>query len=195
MPVTNSHGGDYGFLAPRFARHRNDGKLRRRDVLRLAGGVAALPAAFKLARAQAFPAHPIKLLVGFPPGGQVDIIARIAAHQIQGAAGRSRRQRACAVARGVRQIHCRRNRKVAQGGPVRGIAAAVRVFTSPRPRREGDHAAFAPHSFLLAIAAPSLSARNFAQTIESTTVGSARTAVPKPQSTPAMTRSRPTMSA
>jgi tripartite-type tricarboxylate transporter receptor subunit TctC len=53
--------------------------LRRRDVLRLAGGAAALPAISTLARAQAYPAHPVKLLVGFPPGGQVDIIARIVA--------------------------------------------------------------------------------------------------------------------
>jgi len=89
MPVTNSHGGGYGFRAPRFARPRNGGKLRRRDVLRLAGGVAALPAASKLARAQAFPAHPIKLLVGFPPGGQVDIIARIAAQWLSQQLGQS----------------------------------------------------------------------------------------------------------
>ncbi len=53
--------------------------LRRRDLLRLAGGAVALPAISTLARAQAYPAYPIKLLVGFPPGGQVDIIARIAA--------------------------------------------------------------------------------------------------------------------
>jgi tripartite-type tricarboxylate transporter receptor subunit TctC len=53
--------------------------LRRRDLLRLAGGAVALPAISTLARAQAYPAHPIQLLVGFPPGGQVDIIARIAA--------------------------------------------------------------------------------------------------------------------
>ena len=79
MSVTNSHGGGYGFRAPRFARPRNDDKLRRRDVLRLAGGAVALPAISTLARAQAYPAHPIKLLVGFPPGGQVDIIGRIAA--------------------------------------------------------------------------------------------------------------------
>ncbi|MGA8355912.1 MAG: tripartite tricarboxylate transporter substrate binding protein [Xanthobacteraceae bacterium] len=47
--------------------------------MRLAGGAVALPAISTLARAQAYPAHPIKLLVGFPPGGQVDIIGRIAA--------------------------------------------------------------------------------------------------------------------
>jgi len=38
----------------------------------------------------------------------------------------------------------------------------------------------------LAIAAPSLSARSFAQTMLSATVGSVRTAVLKPQSTPAI---------
>ena len=79
MSVTNSHSGGYGFRAPRFARPRNDDKLRRRDVLRLAASGVALPAISTLARAQAYPAHPIKLLVGFPPGGQVDIIGRIAA--------------------------------------------------------------------------------------------------------------------
>ena len=39
------------------------------------------------------------------------------------------------------------------------------------------------------------SALSFAQTMLSATIGSVRTAVPKPQSTPAITRSRPTMSA
>ncbi|HEX3937606.1 MAG TPA: tripartite tricarboxylate transporter substrate binding protein [Xanthobacteraceae bacterium] len=53
--------------------------MRRRDVLRLAGGAAALPAISTLARAEVYPAHPIKLLVGFPPGGQVDIVARLSA--------------------------------------------------------------------------------------------------------------------
>ena len=60
---------------------------------------------------------------------------------------------------------------------------------------KSHHAAFEPHSRWLAIAAPSPSALSFAQTMLSTTIGSVRTAVPKPQSTPAITRSRPTMSA
>ena len=46
------------------------------------------------------------------------------------------------------------------------------------------------HNFPLAIAAPSLSACSFAHTMLSYTMGSVRTAVPKPQSTPAIRRSR-----
>ena len=54
-------------------------KLRRRDFLRAAVAAAALAPAPRLARAQAYPAHPVRLLVGFPVGGQVDIIARVTA--------------------------------------------------------------------------------------------------------------------
>jgi len=53
-------------------------KLARRTFLRLAAS-AALPLAPRLARAQSYPAHPIRLLVGFPAGGQVDIVARVTA--------------------------------------------------------------------------------------------------------------------
>jgi hypothetical protein len=50
------------------------------------------------------------------------------------------------------------------------------------------------HSFLLAMRAPSARAPSFAQAIVGTTVGAAAE-VAKPQSTPAMTFSRPTISA
>ncbi|MFZ3309532.1 MAG: tripartite tricarboxylate transporter substrate binding protein [Xanthobacteraceae bacterium] len=63
--------------------------LRRRDLLRLAGGALALPAISTSARAQAYPEHPIKLLVGYPPGGQIDIIARIAAQGLSQQLGQS----------------------------------------------------------------------------------------------------------
>ena len=59
--------------------------------------------------------------------------------QIQGAAVRSRRQRTVDVARGVRPIHRRGNREVAQGGPVRRAEAAVK--SSLRAKRSNPAAA------------------------------------------------------
>src|SRR5271166_6530771 len=52
-------------------------ELPRRKFLQIAA--AALPLTPRLARAQAYPAHPLRLLVGFPAGGQVDIVARVTA--------------------------------------------------------------------------------------------------------------------
>jgi len=64
-------------------------KLRRRDFLRAAAAAAALAPAPRLARAQAYPAHPVRLLVGFPAGGQVDIIARVTAQWLGDRLGQS----------------------------------------------------------------------------------------------------------
>ncbi len=52
-------------------------KLPRRKFLRLAAGVAALPAASRSASAQAYPTRPVRIIVGYAAGGGVDIAARL----------------------------------------------------------------------------------------------------------------------
>jgi tripartite-type tricarboxylate transporter receptor subunit TctC len=46
--------------------------------LHLAAGAAALPVMPRLAWAQAYPTRPVRWIVGFPPGGGADTVARIA---------------------------------------------------------------------------------------------------------------------
>jgi tripartite-type tricarboxylate transporter receptor subunit TctC len=49
----------------------------RREFLHLAAGAGALPFAPHVARAQAYPSRPVRMIVGFPAGGGGDLVARL----------------------------------------------------------------------------------------------------------------------
>src|SRR5262245_38305731 len=56
---------------------RDTMKRSRRTFLQLAAGAAALPALSRFASAQAYPTRPLRMIIGYPPGGSADITARL----------------------------------------------------------------------------------------------------------------------
>ena len=57
-------------------------KLPRRNFLHLAAGAAALPVVSRIAWAQAYPTRPVRIIVGYPPGGSADVVARLIGQQL-----------------------------------------------------------------------------------------------------------------
>ncbi|PWT91631.1 MAG: MFS transporter [Proteobacteria bacterium] len=56
---------------------RRRARMQRRRFLTLAAGAVALPALAPSARAQAFPSRPVRLIIGYTPGGSADMTARL----------------------------------------------------------------------------------------------------------------------
>jgi tripartite-type tricarboxylate transporter receptor subunit TctC len=64
-------------------------KLSRRQSLHLAAGAVTVPALSRFAVAQAYPARPVRIIVGYPAGGVSDIFARLVGQRLSDRLGQS----------------------------------------------------------------------------------------------------------
>jgi tripartite-type tricarboxylate transporter receptor subunit TctC len=64
-------------------------KVPRRQFLRLTAGAATLPAALGIAWAQGYPSRPVRVIVGFAPGGATDIMGRLIGQWLSERLGRT----------------------------------------------------------------------------------------------------------
>jgi len=62
-------------------------KPARRQLLQLMAGAAVLPAAQRIAKAQAYPTRPITIIVPFAVGGSTDVTARLLAQRMRQSLG------------------------------------------------------------------------------------------------------------
>jgi tripartite-type tricarboxylate transporter receptor subunit TctC len=62
--------------------------IRRREFLQIVAGAAAAPTIASPAWAQSYPAGPVRVVVGFPPGSSADIIARLMGQTLSERLGR-----------------------------------------------------------------------------------------------------------
>ncbi len=80
------HQGGMNSSCPATRGRKNDGaiamKFPRRQFLHLTTGAAVLSALPQLARAEAYPTKPIRLIVPVPPAGTFDIVGRLIANSL-----------------------------------------------------------------------------------------------------------------